>query len=140
MGDPNLPRSGLCVRDEGGSRPTQQPATHKKHLAKASRLRCWNHILTTCYSSIHRWCNYSPTTQPSSSEIFMSPHSCLATHFSQSHQLFQLSFSYMSASSKQPTRSSSPENKVHSLLEPHLSKCSLLVPQSQRQISRNLHL
>ena len=58
VGDPNLPRSGLCVWDEGGSRPTQRPATYEKHLPKASRLRCWNHILTTCYSSIHRWRNY----------------------------------------------------------------------------------
>ena len=99
VGDPNLPRSGLCVRDEGGSRPTWPPTTHQFTIDAITLLRhnlpAWRFL-----------CLPTP----------VSPHTL--------HRVTILSFSYMSASSRQPTRSSSKLQRAkfqHSVESPFQS-------------------
>ena len=76
-------------------------------------LRSMVRLTVQCFIKLVSVWSYSPMTQPSSLEIFMSPHSCFATHSSQGHQLFQLSFSYMSASLQNYSkRSFSIQSKV----------------------------
>ena len=147
MGDPNLPRSDLCVWDERGSWPTRPPATHQFTADTIALLRhnlsAWRFLrlptpvsthtiqrVTSCSSSLpHTW------TQV--------PDSPWAALWNRSKQSFSSHSKVLSSCDRwgkgncKCNQETPPKGNTSSLLEPHLPRCSLLVPPSQCQIGRN---